>query len=101
MPLSSVRTAWGPIASSRRDAADDVMGSRSWRSCAFHPLQLLGGVFLDRDRPNDPDVAGDVVLVARMHGELDELVGFGLGNALLDAVLEDVEALVDRFADLR
>ena len=62
------------------------------RGDALHPL---GRRFTDRHRANDLNVAGDVVFVTRVYGQLDELVGFGLGHARLDAALGSVESLVD------
>ena len=47
------------------------------------------------------DVPGDIVLVARMDLQFDVLVGLGLGQARLDAVLEGVEAPVDGRGHLR
>ena len=60
---------------------------------ALHPL---GRRFADHQRANDLHVPADIVFIARVDGQLDQLVGLGLGHARFDAVMEGMEPFIDR-----
>ena len=97
-----ISLAWSsPIASSRIAALAAVSGSLKllFQEHAAVPAATCGDSSIATLRTT-LHVAADVVLVARMDHQVDELVGLGRGDALLAAVDERVEAVVDRCGDL-
>jgi hypothetical protein len=65
----------------------------------LQPIDPLDGRFSQADIPHDAEVTGQIVLVARRNGEIDEVVAFRDGDTFFDARLEGVETTIDRVAD--
>ena len=95
-PLSSMCAASSPIASSCRAARADGRRFEQTPLQRFDAQHPLARRFMHGNAPDHPHITHDVVLVPRMHRQLDVIVPLRLGHAALAVAVRLVESPIDR-----